>query len=187
MKIEPRKPSYSFEEIGNEIVISIPSRKNIPSIVVISLGSLAGVGAAAVVFVHDFFAPGDRSSVDLILPMVGNLICLVFLGFALYVVLWSLFGREIIKVDADTLSIQRRLFLDRQPKDYELSSVKTLRTTPIPYEPFYILRWLGLTGGPIAFDYGTETVRFGAGMQEAEANQMLDLLLKKAPQLRDAT
>lgn len=85
MKIEPRKPSYSFEEIGNEIVISIPSRKNIPSIVVISLGALAGVAAA--VFVHDFFAPGDRSSVDLILPMVGNLICLVFLGFALYVVL----------------------------------------------------------------------------------------------------
>jgi hypothetical protein len=187
MKIEPRKPSYSFEEIRNEIVISIPSRKSVFSIVVISLGALAGVGATAVVFIHDFFAPGDRSSVDLILTMVGHLICLVFLGFALYVVLWSLFGREIIRAGADTLSIQRRLFLDRQPKDYEVLSVKLIRITPIPYEPFYILRWLGFAGGPIAFDYGAETVRFGAGLQEAEANQILDLLLKKVPQLRNTT
>lgn len=187
MKIEPRKPSYSFEEIENEIVISIPSRKNIPVMVVVSLGSLAGVAASAAVFAHDFFAPGNRSSVDLIVSIVGLLICLVFLGFALYVVLWSLFGREIIRVKADTLSIQRRLFLDRQPKDYEVSSVKPLRVTPNPYEPFNILRSFGLTGGPIAFDYGAETVRFGAGMQEAEAKQMLDLLLKKAPQLLDTT
>ena len=183
MKIQPRKSIFSFEEIDNEIVISIPSHKNIPFIVFMSLGFLA-IAAALVV---PFLAPGEWSFLDLIFLIVGSIICLVFLGFALYVVLWSLFGREIIRVDADTLGIQRRLFWDRQPKDYEISSIRALRVTGVPYEPFRLFRSFGLAGGPIAFDYGAETVRFGAGIQEAEAEHVLDLLSKKAPQLRGAT
>ena len=187
MKIQPRKSIFSFEEIDNEIVVSIPSRKNILFIVAISLGFLAGVGASVAVIIGSFLAPGDRSFVDLIVPIVGSIICFVFFGFGLYVVLWSLFGREIIRVDADTLGIQRRLFWDSQPKDYEISSIRALRVTVVPYEPFHFLRSFGLAGGPIAFDYGAETVRFGAGIQEAEAEHVLDLLSKKAPQLRGAT
>jgi hypothetical protein len=187
MKIQPRKSIFSFEEIENEIVVSIPSHKNIPFIVLMSLGFLGGVAAfVAVSFGEYVHASGDRSFLDLIVPIVGSIILLVFLGFALYVVLWSLFGREIIRVDADTLGIQRRLFWDRQPKDYEIASIRALRVTVVPYDPFHFFRSFGLAGGPIAFDYGAETVRFGAGIQEAEAEQVLDLLSKKAPQLRGA-
>jgi len=41
----------------------------------------------------------------------------------------------------------------------------------------------GLTGGHIAFDYGAKTYRFGAGVDEAEAKQIVKQIVDRYPSL----
>jgi len=35
------------------------------------------------------------------------------------------------------------------------------------------MHFLGIGGGPIAFDYGFKTVRLGSGVQDAEAREIV--------------
>ncbi len=48
------------------------------------------------------------------------------------------------------------------------------------------VRWngfLGISGGQLAFDYGAKTVRFGIGLDEAEAKQILNDIEIQSPDL----
>jgi hypothetical protein len=42
----------------------------------------------------------------------------------------------------------------------------------------------GMSGGLIAFDYGAQTFRFGAGVDEAEAKHILEKITARFPQYR---
>jgi hypothetical protein len=55
-------------------------------------------------------------------------------------------------------------------------SVKHLRVEPLslfPTDMGAALRFWGIGGGPIAFDYGSKTLRFGAGLDDAEARDVI--------------
>ena len=54
--------------------------------------------------------------------------------------------------------------------------ISNLRVSPQPFNPFNFsasLQFWGVGGGAIAFDYGARTYRFGGGVDEAEANQII--------------
>jgi hypothetical protein len=42
--------------------------------------------------------------------------------------------------------------------------------------------WKISTGGLLAFDYGSKTIRFGGGIEEAESKQVLSEITTRFPQ-----
>ncbi len=100
-------------------------------------------------------------------------------GFALLSLAWMLAGEERVRVRDGVLSIKADLLGFGRTRSYDLAQVGRLRVTgprdarsrrwdlPVP----------GASGdGIIAFDYGAKTVRFGAGIDEAEARAIVEHL-----------
>lgn len=99
-------------------------------------------------------------------------------GFALYVWLWMIAGREIISLRPGVLAIRRSLLGYVRVREYDLRHVSNLRVDPEPYDAEYpggaLLYWFG--AGPIAFDYAGRTIRFAGGVNEPEAHEIVALL-----------
>ena len=60
--------------------------------------------------------------------------------------------------------------------------MKNLRVAPIGFNPLDIsaaLQLWGIGGGAIAFDYEAKTLRFGAGLDETEAKQVVTAIQKR--------
>jgi len=61
-------------------------------------------------------------------------------------------------------------------RNFDLAHVKDLRVAPQSYSPSSMsagTQFWGLSGGPIAFDYGAKTFRFGASLDEPEAREVV--------------
>jgi hypothetical protein len=104
--------------------------------------------------------------------------CLSYLWF------WMRIGTEVVILRPATLLIRRELGgLDRS-KEYDLLHVKNLRVASISghsYDWSGAMHFLGIGGGPIDFDYGFKTVRFGSGVQDAEAREIVKELRSRYP------
>jgi len=107
--------------------------------------------------------------------------------FAITVFLWNLAGRERIAVGSDALSIRREACGVGWSRHYELRAAKGLRIVESGAETFFggfgRRDPFGLMAGPFAFDYGAKTVRFGAGVDVAEAKYLLSKLIAAKPAL----
>ena len=124
-------------------------------------------------------APAQLSGVG------GSLFLLAWLGgwtiggcVAAYIVLWDAVGKEIVVLSGDALTIKRDILGFGRVRDFDLASVKNLRCDPVrgalasqAYSP-----WPGYMSGVVAFDYGAKTYRFGGGIDEPEARDILELL-----------
>ena len=100
-------------------------------------------------------------------------------GFALFTWLWMLRGREVVVLRPHSLTTKRDVWGLGRPKEYDLLHVKNLRVAPISWNPYDwggATQFWGVGGGPIAFDYGSRTVRFGSGVDEAEAREIVNEL-----------
>ncbi|MCO5946233.1 hypothetical protein [Mucilaginibacter flavidus] len=98
---------------------------------------------------------------------------------------WTITGKEIIKVGQGALTINKRGALLYKAKSYDLREAKNFRAWQeyAPRGPF------GNTGsnnafniannGTIRFDYGMQTIKFADGLDEAEANFILQKLRDK--------
>ncbi|HEX3409642.1 MAG TPA: hypothetical protein VHS07_05145 [Candidatus Binataceae bacterium] len=95
--------------------------------------------------------------------------------FAAIVWLWNFAGVERIVLGPSTLAVKREIFGIGPLSEYELMSVSDLRISASPYNfnnrmsPFPMMNT-----GTIAFDYGPKTLRFGMGLDEAEAQQIIE-------------
>ncbi|MGB5695130.1 MAG: hypothetical protein WBM46_05730 [Polyangiales bacterium] len=104
--------------------------------------------------------------------------------YFLYVWAWHLGGREIIELEDRTLTKKRELFGLAIPKMFDVSEIKNLRVLPqdLPMRDTQervdamMAEFWGLRGGTIAFDHGTKTYRFGFGVDDAEAQQIVEFL-----------
>ncbi|MBC8140433.1 MAG: hypothetical protein H7Y38_03215 [Armatimonadetes bacterium] len=96
--------------------------------------------------------------------------------------LWITFGQEEVRVYGDELVLERRVFGLRWTRVFDRAAVSFLRVTPTPPPAW----WEGGNAqhnihpfqnrGCLAFDYGSGTVRFGSGIDEAEAFGIMDQL-----------
>jgi hypothetical protein len=113
-------------------------------------------------------------------PEVILLLWLIFWtsggALAASVWLWMLVGKERVLVGASTLHVKRDVLGLGWTRSCELYKVRNLRVAPQPGGPRDMgvaLRLSGLAGGMIAFEYGRKTIRFGAGLDEAEAHMIV--------------
>jgi hypothetical protein len=176
MIVSPAKPKASIAESPRGLEVVVPARRSwfVPSF----LGLWLCGWAAGEIAVSTQLLTSARD--------VGGarLFMLVWLaawtlggGFALYVFLWSLVGRERIVLTPSILSIQRELFGLGRLREYELIHVRDLRVSRDVYNPFDVrsgLQFWGIGGGAIAFDHGAGTVRFGAAIDEGEAKAIVE-------------
>lgn len=109
--------------------------------------------------------------------------------FAVTVFFWNLAGRERIALQSGgDLTIRREVFGLGWTRHYELSAVKALRVVESGVDAVFGLRQsdpFGVRGGPFAFDYGAKTIRFGAGLEVAEAKYVLSKLIAAKPALAE--
>jgi hypothetical protein len=72
--------------------------------------------------------------------------------------------------------IEKKTPLWTRGKNYRISSISSLRiasTTASMARNYSGMNSRGFSGGLLAFDYGTKTVNFGIGLDEAEAKLIL--------------
>ncbi|MDS4026800.1 MAG: hypothetical protein RKO25_07440 [Candidatus Contendobacter sp.] len=115
---------------------------------------------------------------------LGVWLCMWTLGgfFAIFALAWMIAGREIVSVNGQDLVHVRTVSGISRSKEYTLSAVSNLRASP---QQFSLsnqdadFEYWGLSGGSIAFDYGKSTHRFGAGLNDAEAEHVVSSLKKR--------
>lgn len=103
---------------------------------------------------------------------------------------WNIAGRERVTVGPDGLSIRREAAGVGRTRHYALRSVKALRAVDnasidAPFGGFGRGDPFGTRSGSFAFDYGAKTVRFGAGVDAAEAKHILSKLIAAKPSLAE--
>lgn len=97
---------------------------------------------------------------------------------AFYMLLWSLAGEEVIEVNRAGIMIRQQIFGYGPGEAYLANYIKGLRISPPSYNP----RHLRYPAGIIVFDYGAKTLRFGNGVDEAEAKLILAEIKTRFPQ-----
>lgn len=111
--------------------------------------------------------------------------------FAVAALLWTLVGQERVTIDTDTFAIRREVFGIGLARRYALSSVRALRVVDdaITNTTFGVGRGdpFGLRSGSLAFDYGAKTIRFGSGVDPAEAKNILSRVIAAKPALASST
>ncbi len=105
-------------------------------------------------------------------------------AWALYSWLWMIAGRERMQIGGSSLAIWREPIPFPPRREFDLASVRRMRVGPARgwfgaqarhHDPFF--------KGPIAFDYGSKTFHFGAGLDEAEAFELVRRIAERFPQL----
>lgn len=98
-----------------------------------------------------------------------------FWSSSVYAWLWHVRGKEIVQVDATAITLTRRVLGLERPRRYLASHVRDLRAVPRGGMAGDPSMWqaFGIDPCTLAFDYGARTVRFGVGLDEAEARQIV--------------
>jgi hypothetical protein len=108
---------------------------------------------------------------------------MVFVGSVLT---WGFFGREIVSVTSEALTVTRKAGPYRREKRFARERVERLRIDAYRgalremFDPRNSFRrgmemW-GLSGGSIVFDYGARTHSFGNKLDDAESRQIVRVL-----------
>jgi len=194
MPVKPPAPRHTSEDLGNKLIISIPSLKT--WFLTIYLGFCIIIWA-----IFELLIPGaflfNRNSVDTppVLFLVFSFILLTVFGlFLIYNFAWQVTGKELIEVTTEFIIIRRVNLGLSSPKEYSSNFIKELRVSSsnmnlnhpmLIWSYSYYYPWHPHNMGSLAFDYGARTFRFGGGVDEAEAKQILAEIQQKYPQYKN--
>ena len=179
IEVPSRRSTIHDSPSGLEIVI--PARRNFFTIAFIGFW-LIGWACGEVFAIRQLFVVGKS-------PDFPGLFLLAWLGgwtvgggFAIYAWLWTVVGKERIILRPGTLATKREVLGFGRSREYDLSHVSNVRISQQSHNPFDFgsgMRSLGIGGGMIAFDYGAKTFRFGASIDEVEAEDIVEELKKR--------
>ena len=201
--VQPPKERHSIQDIGSSLRVTIPSRKNYFILFFLgfwligwAFGEIMVGGVLIAGIVGLLFNSPEIGKFGLAGLSGGGLFMLAWLGiwtigggFAVYAFLWQLAGKENIEVSYDSIKIQRAIFGFGRSKEYLASHIRDLLVSPLAMD-HSMFGWSrasnfwGISGGTLAFDYGSQTFRFGSGTDEAEAKQILEKVVAHFPQYR---
>ncbi len=183
MYVEPALPRYQLAYPAGGIRIAIPARRNWPMLLFMC-------------FWLCFWAVGE-SNVAAQLADGGNKGPELFLyawlfawtlggGSVLLTILWQLFGREVVSISDGAIDYRVDVFGLGRTRSYAINQVTQLRAVDFVTGTFnqraaMRLPFFGAPTGPIAFDYGAETIRMAPSLDEAEARLLLAKLRERLP------
>lgn len=189
MPIQPYSARHITDDLIDSLKIKIPSRKQWFLILFMgfwligwALGELTVLGS--LISGKGFGGPSLFMVVWLGGWTVGG-------AYAMYTLFWQLSGSEIIQVSNSGITTSRSILgVSLFPKEYSQEYIKELRVSAAAVNVNDIFGWsrasrfYGMSGGLIAFDYGSRTINFGIGIDEAEAKQILSEIQQRYPQYR---
>jgi hypothetical protein len=174
-KVSPPRSRASIDDLGDGVEVSIPTRKN--WLLILFLGAwmcgwfFGETSAISQLMAGEVKNSGSRGF--LTFWLVGWTVG----GFAAGTAwLWNIAGVERARFRSDGVSVRREVLGIGFTREYDASHIRNLRVSGAPAA---IDDWrsrlhaTGLLGGAIAFDYGSSTVRFAMGLDEAEASQIV--------------
>ena len=182
--IQPAAPRAVITSEPDRMTIAIPSRRSLIVVLMLGIWCAAWVAAAFSSVASDDYPFGSSTT------GVAAFACFWALSFAmvLYALHRVLSGGEVIAVDSATLTVSPLLVPFSRRKTFDVAHVRDLRATPVSVDLLHVIflsgmYFPGLVGGHIAFDYGAKTYRFGAGVDEAEAKQIVKQIIERYPSL----
>jgi hypothetical protein len=107
-------------------------------------------------------------------------------GLVLTTILCELFGKELLLVDAGSLSYRVQVFGLGRTRRYLLNQISQLQVVPVPDAKLckrrrLMLPFFGKATGVIAFDYGAEQVQVAMSLDCAEARLLMPQLKEHLP------
>lgn len=200
--VEPPSARHTSEDLGESFKIIIPSQKHWAQILLLSFQSV--MLAFFVTMMGGILVSGvsgalsERSAEAEILVVcnsVGALVLLACLCYSTVVgaliccaLLWQLTGKEIIEISPQSIKVRRQVCRWGRTKEYLAEYVKDLRVSPREHGELRRARSIRVRRlfvfGPIVFDYGAKTYRFGNGVDEAEAKQILSEIHQRFSEYR---
>ncbi len=180
---KPSEGRAKIEHDGLSMKITIPSKKNWFIILFLSAWMMGW-------FWGESYAIKDLLETEILFIdgfMIFWLIGWTIGGlFAIIVLLWTLFGCEIITIEKPIFKIEKGVLnIGIIKKSYDLGIIKNLELSPVSNTDSIfsnkknINEFWGMTGGKIRFDYGMKTIKFGIGLDEAEARHLIDELKRR--------
>ena len=191
--ITPPAPRARIEENGTELRVVVPARRNgfvLLFCPIWLLGWTIGeVGVMVVLFAGLIHGKADGPPLLFLLAWLCG--WTVGGAWVWFTFLWNLCGREEITACHDTFSVRYAIGRWGKTCEFDPRLIKRFEMQNAGFVPFAWLSWFenqstrmggyqtGIWHGPLAFDYGAKTYRFGAGMDEAEARDLLPHLLRR--------
>jgi len=179
--VKPAGPRATTAEGPSGLEISIPARRNPFAIAFLPIW-LVGWAFGEIAVIRSLLFPGSGNEAPILFLLfwltgwtLGGLLAIV-------IVLWSLSGRECLILMPDALIIRYEVLQLGHSRAFDLTQVRHLRVSPVAFNPFDFksgLRFWGIGGGLIAFDYGSSTVHAGGGVDESEANEIVAALKRR--------
>lgn len=182
---KPYKGRATFNESFDAFEVIIPTKKN--WFLILFLGVWLGGWAAGETFAIGALTSQilDGEGFDKVFIFLW--LCAWTVGgfFAMKTFWWNLIGKEAITFKQGQVTIAKKGSLFSRPKTYDLREVKKIRAKEeesifgSPFGGKTNMSAMNSQGGTLRFDYGLQTVKFGIGLSEAEANFILDTLKSK--------
>lgn len=176
-----------LESVSGGVELIVPTKRNYFVLVFLSLW-LCGWAAGEIQGAHSFASKALTDNPEPGFTVVWLAGWTVGGAFAVLTLLWNLAGRERIVLGNDEFLIRREIFGIGFGKRYALRAVKEFRVVessdppgPFGMQPRNPFGFGG--GGPFAFDYGSKTIRFGSGIDVAEAKHWRARLVTAKPNL----
>jgi hypothetical protein len=179
-KRRPSPPRITITDTPDGLCIVIPNRRSWFVIGMLAFWVCAwGVGEVigSTTLFKGEVPPGEEG---LMLSWLG---VWTVSGLAALVALqWQVLGKEIVTVQGQTLRTWREGGGIGFRKEYDLPQMANLRVEEPNFSPFDVsasFQLWGIGGGVIAFESGAKTRRFGAGLDEAEAKQVVAAITRR--------
>jgi len=174
MRVRPmaRRSTRRDGRMGPEVVI--PVRRNWPLLVVVPLW--LGLWTLSMTGLAGEIRSGRARGGEAGFFEVWLIAAVLWSSTVVYAWLWNAIGHEVVALRPGALVLRREVAGVGLSREYSLAEVRHLRVSVPPPDAG---RWsspirFGREPGVIAFEYGARTVRFGEGLDEAEASLVLE-------------
>lgn len=196
MPVKPPALKHTTDDLGDKLVITIPSGRSLFAGIVRCLWLAFYVVCEAFFIYILMISLAEQPQPPLYFTIMMLAVIVFFAGFTAayaYALFWEFYGKEIVQITKLSLTLNRNILGRSSPREYSAESIKDLRTVPASIarnRPGFTLISSSLfpmaraTIGSLCFDYGAKTFEFGAGIDEAEAKQIVAEIKQKFPQYR---
>lgn len=178
--LQPAESRITIADTSGELRIVIPGRRSL--FVMCFLGFWICGWAVAEVMVAIQFVNGDAPPEGEVFMLTWFSIWTIGGVLAIYAWLWQVMGKEIVIVCGQMFKTRHDIGGFGFDKEYDLLQIRDLRVGQVGFNPLDFsssLQLWGIGGGVIAFGHGARTYRFGAGLDEAEAKQVVTAIKKR--------
>ena len=134
MPVTLPEPRHTLEDDGEVLRITIPSPKRRYPILALGFG-LLWIVIFSIFFSRSLFSPNYEG--ESWFPYFWALGMILASAYAIAVLLWLLFGAEVIKVDHAGIKTRRQVFGLGRTRDYEGDHIRRLRAAPMVYATTY--------------------------------------------------